>query len=122
MSACWRLGAIRPSVNSRPRKKSRNTSPISATKSVTSDGRTRLSTFGSFGAEQEPREQVGRDRGQAQAARHEPKASEQADGDREFGERHRPVRASLIGSLHLLSRLPSAQRLRWPLPLAVDYQ
>src|SRR6266550_476835 len=37
-----RLRAIRPIVNSSPRKKSRKTRPICATKSVTSEGRTTL--------------------------------------------------------------------------------
>jgi hypothetical protein len=53
-SASQRLRAIRPIVNSSPRKKSRNTSPISATKSVTSDGRTMLSAFGSCGPSSKP--------------------------------------------------------------------
>jgi hypothetical protein len=41
-------------VNSRPRKKSRKMIPISATKSVTSDGLMRESTLGSFGPSSRP--------------------------------------------------------------------
>src|SRR5919198_3573397 len=53
-SARRRLRAMRPIVNSRPRKKSRNTSPISATKSVTSDGSMMLSALGSCGPSSKP--------------------------------------------------------------------
>jgi len=53
-NACRRLRASLPSVNSRPRKKSRKTMPISATKSVTSDGWISVVNFGSFGPSSRP--------------------------------------------------------------------
>ena len=49
-SPTWRpLRTSRSTLNSRPRKKRRKISPISATKSVTSDGWTTWTKSGSFG-------------------------------------------------------------------------
>ena len=93
----WRpVDRSRARLNSSPRKKSRKTSPSSARKSVTSDGLMSASSRGSFGPEQDAREQVRRDRRQTEPARHEPQRPEDDDGDRELGERHADILAARV--------------------------
>ena len=87
-TACRRLRASRPSVNSRPRKKSRKTIPSWATNSVTSDGWISAEHLRLVRAEQQAGEQVGGDRREAEAARDQAEHAEHADGDGELGERH----------------------------------
>jgi hypothetical protein len=69
--------------------------------------------------EQQPGEKISRDRGQAHAARDQPKAGEQRDRDRELRERHRLVGASLMRPLRFSFRFLSRRRLR-SLRLAVE--
>ena len=75
-------------------------SPISATKSVTSDGWTSLRNVGLVGAEEDPGEEVGGDRGEPEAACRQPEDAEHSDGDGELGERHpRPFFAEAAAAL-----------------------
>ena len=68
--------------------------PSSATNSVTSEGWISASSLGLVRPEQEPGEQVGRDRGEPEAPRHEPERAEHGDRDGELGERHAPFSRS----------------------------